>query len=60
MSDFKVVLPTTKEEWQRDMSIAYNQALDDFAEQFKAHCRKFKTKSISDADIDWVKYELKR
>lgn len=29
MSDFKVVLPTTTEEWQRDMNIAYNQALDD-------------------------------
>lgn len=31
MADFKVVLPTTKEEWQRDMNIAYNQALEDFA-----------------------------
>lgn len=38
----------------------YNQALDDFAEQFKAHCRKFTTKAISDADIDFVKNELKR
>lgn len=39
--------------------IIYNQALEDFAEQFKAHCKKFTTKSISDADIDWVKNELK-
>ena len=30
MIDFKVVLPTTTEEWQRDMNIAYNQALEDF------------------------------
>lgn len=30
-SDFKVVLPTTTEEWQRDMNIAFNQALEDFA-----------------------------
>lgn len=29
MTDFKVVLPTTTEEWQRDMNIAYNQALED-------------------------------
>lgn len=29
MGDFKVVLPTTTEEWQRDMNIAYNKALDD-------------------------------
>lgn len=28
MSDFEVVLPTTTEEWQRDMNIAYNKALD--------------------------------
>lgn len=38
----------------------YDKALEDFAEQFKAHCRKFTTKSISDADIDWVKNELKK
>ena len=36
----------------------YEQALEDFAESFKAHCRKFTTKSISDKDIDWVKNEL--
>lgn len=29
MTDFEVVLPTTTEEWQRDMNIAYNQALED-------------------------------
>lgn len=38
----------------------YNKALEDFAEQFKAHCRKFTTKSISESDIDWVKNELKK
>lgn len=38
----------------------YYQALEDFAEQFEAHCKKFTTKSISDADIDWVKNELKK
>lgn len=33
MTDFKVVLPTTTEEWQRDMNIAYNQGrLDEFQE----------------------------
>lgn len=31
MSDFKVVLPTTTEEWQRDMKLAYINAIDDFA-----------------------------
>lgn len=29
MTDYKVVLPTTTEEWQRDMNISYNHALDD-------------------------------
>lgn len=32
MADYKVVLPTTTEEWQRDMNIAYNRALDDLQE----------------------------
>lgn len=32
MSDFKVILPTTTEEWQRDMHIAYNQVLEDLQE----------------------------
>lgn len=36
----------------------YNKALEDFAENFKAHCRKFTVKSISDKDVDWVKNEL--
>lgn len=29
MSDFKVVLPRTTEEWQRDMNIAYQQGRAD-------------------------------
>lgn len=29
MDDFKVVLPVTTKEWQRDMNLAYNQALED-------------------------------
>lgn len=37
MDDFKVVLPTTTEEWQRDMNIAYNQALEDFVEEYHKH-----------------------
>lgn len=36
MSNFKVVLPITTEEWQRDMNIAYNRALDDFEEKMNA------------------------
>ena len=35
MSDFKVVLPTTTEEWQRDMKLAYNKAIDDFLEKIQ-------------------------
>lgn len=34
MSDFKVVLPTTTEEWQRDMKLAYNKAIDDVESEF--------------------------
>lgn len=28
MADYEVVLPRTTEEWQRDMNLAYNQALE--------------------------------
>lgn len=35
MADFKVVLPTTTEEWQRDMNLAYNQALEDMQKGIK-------------------------
>lgn len=31
MSDFKVILPTTTEEWQRDMKLAYSKAITDCA-----------------------------
>lgn len=34
MSDFKVVLPTTTEEWQRDMKLAYNKAIDNVEREF--------------------------
>lgn len=36
MAEFKIVLPTT-EEWQRDMNIAYNQALEDMANKIKEY-----------------------
>lgn len=35
MTDYKVVLPTTTEEWQRDMNIAYNLALEDLLKEMK-------------------------
>lgn len=37
MADFKVVLPTNTEEWQRDMNIAYNQALEDTLAKVKSN-----------------------
>lgn len=52
------VFNSNNECWLACKNKFYNQALEDFAEQFKAHCRKFTTKSISDADIDWIKNEL--
>lgn len=35
MSDFKVVLPRTTEEWQRDMNIVYQQSRADVIEEYK-------------------------
>lgn len=35
MNDFKVILPTTTEEWQRDMKLSYEKAIDDFATEIK-------------------------
>ena len=37
MSDFKVVLPATTEEWQRDMKLVYNKAIIDFAERLSEY-----------------------
>lgn len=46
MSDFKVVLPTTTEEWQRDMNIAYDKgradAIDEFVRAFIEEGKKIK------------------
>lgn len=42
MNDFKVVLPQTTEEWQRDMNIAYNQALEDLIEYYKTNYEEMK------------------
>lgn len=38
MSDFKVVLPTTIEEWQRDMKLAYNKVVDNFIHECDKYC----------------------
>lgn len=59
MADFKVVLPTTTEEWQRDMNIAYNQALEDFSKTLKDDW-SYKNSEISDRVIDRVKDNLKK
>lgn len=37
MSDFEVILPRTEEEWQKDMNIAYNQALEDILTKVKSN-----------------------
>lgn len=41
MGDFKVVLPTTTEEWQRDMNMAYNQALEERPKLLAFICKKY-------------------
>lgn len=57
-----VVLPVNKKEWQRDMGIAYNQALDDFRAKincYLAESSDFADFVVTDNDIDIVINELK-
>lgn len=58
MSDFKVVLPATTEEWQRDMNIAYNQALEDFVNKL-CSLRKYNN-DLNLNDLIEVKKKLTR
>lgn len=41
MGDFKVVLPTTTEEWQRDMNIVYNKAINEYVVDAITEFQKF-------------------
>lgn len=54
MNNFRECSKIAKEQYNKGKA----DGIKEFAEQFKAHCRKFTTKSISDVDIDWIKDEL--
>lgn len=56
MANFKVVLPTTTEEWQRDMNIAYNQALEDFEKFILNSCNNVACREDINADNDFDFY----
>lgn len=55
MTDFKVVLPTTTEEWQRDMNIAYNQALEDVLKLIATLGIDWEVKN---SDIEWLEKSI--
>lgn len=52
MSDFKVVLPTTTEEWQRDMDIAYNKGRADMKKEIEEHSVFYSNRPIEDIVLE--------
>lgn len=55
MEDFKVILPTTTKEWQKDMNIAYNQALEDVLELTATFGIDWEVKN---GDIEWLEKSI--
>lgn len=61
MSDFKVVLPTTIEEWQRDMKLVYKKAIDDFIHECDKYCGYYvgKNRNLTREDMLNIAERLK-
>lgn len=59
MSDFKAVLPTTTEEWQRDMQLAYNKAIDDCIKEVEEE-EKQHNHTITKDCLFWLKRKLEQ
>lgn len=54
MSDFKVVLPTTTEEWQRDMNIAYQQGRADKYQEIVSEYMLLTEKQVAEIRADAI------
>ena len=61
MCDFKVVLPTTTEEWQKDMKLAYKKAIDDFIHECDKYCGYYvgKNRNLTREDMLNIAERLK-
>lgn len=57
--EFKVVLPTTTKEWQRDMNIAYEKGRADVIDDFVKEMRKYWGGLKAMEEIEHVAEQLK-